>query len=220
MSDKSQKMFPRLTVDPVLFVYDDKKIKVLLTKRHNQPQKDAWALPGGNSYANEKIKDNVVNWLHKKTDYPKKNIRHIQQLQAFDTDDVDPRGHAVTVSFLLLGNSYHVNKHSKLFDINDLPQLAFDHISIVKEGIRQLKLELSTTTMAQSLLPKKTTLNDIFNIYQSVFDKQIDNRNFRKKFLAHGALKDTGELELGVPNRPSKLYSFKAQSITPLNNSF
>ena len=44
---------------------------------------------------------------------------------------------------------------------------------------------------------------------KQILDKQIDRRNFRKKFISMDLIEDTGEFNIGCNGRPAKLYRFK-----------
>ena len=39
-------------------------------------------------------------------------------------------------------------------------------------------------------------------------DAEIDRRNFRRRMLKTGFLKETDEFQEGVPHKPAKLYTF------------
>ncbi|WP_444888696.1 NUDIX domain-containing protein [Microbulbifer sp. JMSA008] len=45
--DKGNFEAPLVTVDAVLFTYQDSQLKVLLVERSNHPEQGKWALPGG-----------------------------------------------------------------------------------------------------------------------------------------------------------------------------
>lgn len=64
------------------------------------------------------------------------------------------------------------------------------------------------TNVAQYILPKKFTLRQLQDVYETILDQQIDVRNFRKKIDKIGLVKETGEKEIGVQYRPAKLYNF------------
>lgn len=211
--------YPRLTVDPVLFVFDDNKLKVMLVTRPNEPEKGKWALPGGQSFEGQLTKDVVQQCLKDKSGVQPSQIDHIEQLHAFDTLGLDDRGHAVTITYLLLAREVpheSILEGAQLFDVHELPELAFDHISIVRKGLERLSERLEKTTIASRLLPKELTLNQLYWLYSAAEDLTLDNRNFRKKFLSFNVLKDTGRMQTGVSHRPSKLYTFSSSRITDL----
>jgi len=128
---------PKLTVDGV--VIKDKKI--LLIKRKKQPFKGKWALPGGFVEYGEKTEDAVVREVLEETGL-KTKISHL--VGVYSDPDRDPRGHIITVVYLL--NICNGNLKSggdvsdaKFFYLNHLPELSFDHKDIIKDvlmGVR------------------------------------------------------------------------------------
>lgn len=126
---------PKLTVDGV--VLRDRKL--LLIKRKNPPFKGRWALPGGFVEYGEKIEDAVVREVDEETGF-KTNIVDIVGI--YSDPDRDPRGHTVTVVYLLEICSGALRfsddaDDAKFFDVNELPELAFDHSDIIKDVLRR-----------------------------------------------------------------------------------
>jgi len=97
---------------------------------------------------------------------------------------------------------------AQFFPINKLPKLAFDHKKIINYAIQRLKWKFEYTNVAQYILPKKFTLSELQNVYEIVMEQTFDVRNFRKKIEKLNIIKETGEKEVGVQNRPAKLYTF------------
>jgi 8-oxo-dGTP diphosphatase len=128
---------PKLTVDGV--VIKDKKI--LLIKRKKQPFKGKWALPGGFVEYGEKIEDAAVREVLEETGL-KTKISHL--VGVYSDPDRDPRGHTITVVYLLEicnGNLKSGDDVSdvKFFDLNHLPELSFDHKDIIKDILRGVR---------------------------------------------------------------------------------
>ncbi len=128
---------PKLTVDGLIL----KDKKILLIKRKNPPFKGKWALPGGFVEYGEKIEDAVVREVEEETGL-KTNILDIVGI--YSDPDRDPRGHTVTVAYLLesYGGVLHCEDDAddaKFFDLNELPELAFDHSDIIKDALRKVR---------------------------------------------------------------------------------
>ena len=210
---------PRVTVDPVVLTYLDGQLSILLVKRMTEPEKGAWAIPGGHVLQNEVMMTAIERSLQQKASVSIRSLDYIDQLFAFDTVGLDPRGHAITIAFLCLSNHATIRRSNldsqpQFFDINNLPDLAFDHISIVRKAKERLA-ELSVkTTIASKLMPDVFGLSQLHQYYQIILGKKLDRRNFRKKFLALGVLVDTGIREEKVPNRPGHLYKFKTKHVS------
>lgn len=128
---------PKLTVDGI--VIKDKKI--LLIKRKKQPFRGKWALPGGFVEYGEKTEDAAVREVLEETGL-KTKINHL--VGVYSDPDRDPRGHTITVVYLLeicnggLKSGDDVSD-VKFFDLNHLPELSFDHKDIIKDVLRRVR---------------------------------------------------------------------------------
>jgi len=58
-------------------------------------------------------------------------------------------------------------------------------------ALKRLQWKLEYTNIAQYLLPKEFPLTELQHVYQIVFAKKFDVRNFRKKIAQLGIIKDT-----------------------------
>ena len=94
------------------------------------------------------------------------------------------------------------------FSIKKIPSLAFDHKKILDYSLKRLKWKFEYTTVAFSLLPRMFTISQIQKIYEIVFNKKFDKRNFAKKILSLDILKEE-EIKKDVSHRPPMLYSLK-----------
>src|SRR5438309_1563191 len=57
-------------------------------------------------------------------------------------------------------------------------------------------------------LPEKFTLRQLQHLYEIVLDRPLDKRNFRKKVLGMGVIKETSEIETDVAHRAARLFRF------------
>jgi len=126
---------PKLTADGVVL----KNNKILLIKRKNEPFKGKWALPGGFVEYGEKVEDTVVREVHEETGL-KTKISNI--LGIYSDPNRDPRGHIVTVVYLLDSKGGNIKggddaSEAKFFDLKNLPEMSFDHDIIIKDVIRR-----------------------------------------------------------------------------------
>jgi 8-oxo-dGTP diphosphatase len=124
---------PSLTTDGVII----KEKKILLVKRANPPFKGKWALPGGFVEYGEKTEDAVIREVFEETGL---KTRVDKLVGVYSDPDRDPRGHTVSVVYLLkiIGGELCANDDAKdamFFNLENLPVLSFDHKDIINELI-------------------------------------------------------------------------------------
>ena len=100
--------------------------------------------------------------------------------------------------------------------VNKLPQLAFDHSTIFERALLKIKRKITYQPIAFELLPEKFTLTQLQTLYEAVLNKKLDKRNFRKKMLNYGILKELGEKQKGVSFRAANLYKFDKRTYAKL----
>lgn len=126
---------PSITADGILI----KNQQILLVKRKNQPFKGKWALPGGFVEYGEKTEDTVIREVLEETGLKTK----INQLAGVYSDpDRDPRGHTITVAYILdiIGGELVAGDDAsdvKFFNVEELPDLSFDHSKIINEVLQR-----------------------------------------------------------------------------------
>ncbi len=217
---------PILTVDCVIFQIIDNELCVLLVKRVAEPHKGEWSIPGGYNAAGSTTREALeARVLNAKVGISIKDLNHVEQLYAFDLVGRDPRGHAVSITYMALGNSITL-KTSKdtqtptFYPVKDLWDLAFDHEDIVAFAHDRLKSLVATTSAIFALLPEHFTLTQLQLAYEAILGKKLDKRNFRKKFLAFDIVVSTGQHFKDGAHRPALLYRFKQRVVQPLDRSF
>src|SRR3989344_7448880 len=184
---------PSVTVDIVIFTIQDDDLKVLLVKRNIEPFKGKWAIPGGFVRIEESLEEAAKRELEEETGV--KNV-YLEQLYTFGEPKRDPRGRVITVAYMALVNSENIKlkattdvSEAQWFSVKKLPSVAFDHKKILDYAFQRLKWKFEYTTVAFSLLSKEFTISKIQRIYEMVFNKQFDKRNFAKKILSLNILK-------------------------------
>lgn len=213
---------PTLTVDAVIFQVNNNTLEVLLLKRPNEPFKGEWALPGGYNAKGETTTDALERIVFQKTGIKiKDDLRYIEQLYTFDTINRDPRGHAVSVAYMGCGRNITYNEDLEVafFDVNKIPKLAYDHANIIKYAKERLIAKMTYTNSAFAFLDRRFTLTQLQTVYEIVFGREFDKRNFRKKFLSLNLIHETNELWRDGAHRPAKLYEFNSNKLENLDRS-
>ena len=212
---------PAVTVDLVIFTVSEEKLKVLLVKRAHEPYKGIWSIPGGFLKAQESLEDAAIRVMKEKTGV--KEV-YLEQLYTFGRPDRDPRARIITVTYFALIPWQNLvqpasGKVADLdwFPVDQLPELAFDHQEILTYAISRLRAKASYSNIVYGLLPLRFRLSDLQKIYEIIINKTFDKRNFRKRMLATGLLKETGMKEITGAHRPAMLFSFKKREFVVLD---
>lgn len=206
--------YPRaaLTVDIVVFALDEDDLQVMLIQRDLPPFEGGWALPGGFVHVDETLDEAARRELNEETGLA--DI-YLEQLYTFGQVDRDPRERIVTVAYYALVNLEGHNvrastdaRNAAWFPVSDLPPLAFDHPKILAMAHERLRGKVRYQPIGFELLPERFTLRQLQHLYEVILDRELDKRNFRKKVLAMGIVKETGEIEKDVAHRAAQLYRF------------
>lgn len=199
-----------LSVDCVIFGFDDEKLKVLLIRSDLRKFQGQWSLLGDLLYKNENLDEAAVRILKQRTGL---SDVFLEQVHTFSAINRHPAGRVVTVAYYSLINI----KHHKLniydnelhwHDVAQINELAFDHKQILDTCQQRLQQRVMEDPIAFKLLPQKFSLRELQQVYEAILGQGLDRRNFRKKVFAMGILKDVGMLEPNVTHRPGKLYEF------------
>lgn len=203
---------PALTVDVVVFALDADDLQVMLIQRGLPPFAGRWALPGGFVRVEETLDAAAQRELQEESGL--KGI-FLEQLYTFGDVRRDPRERVVTVAYYALVNlaGHDVRastdaRQAAWFPVGDVPDLAFDHRRIVDAALERLRGKLRYQPIGFELLPEQFTLRQLQHLYEIVLGRPLDKRNFRKKVLSMGILKDTREIETDVAHRAARLYRF------------
>ena len=215
---------PTLTVDAVIFQLIDDVLNVALIQRANDPFKGDWALPGGYNPEGETTIESLERVVLQKAGI---NIQHdlsyIEQLYTFDTVARDPRGHAVSVTYMGCGREISPNQAESVisfFPVDALPPTAYDHKNIIQYAHERLISKLTYTNAVYAFLPTYFTLAEVQSAYEAVFGHELDKRNFRKKFLSLGLTEETDQMRREGAHRPARLHRFKSETLETLSRSF
>ena len=206
---------PAVTVDGVVFGFDESDLKLLLIRRKIQPCQGEWALPGGFVRIDESLEAAARRELSDETGIGE---LYLEQLFTFGEPRRDPRERVISVAYYALVQlaEHKVSAASDAaevawFPVAELPELAFDHEVIVETGLRRLKAKVRYEPIGFELLPEKFTLGELQRLYETVLEQSLDKRNFRKKILGMELLEPLDEYQQDVAHRAAQYYRFNRQ---------
>jgi 8-oxo-dGTP diphosphatase len=205
----------KIAIDCVILAYEssDQKLMVLTIKRGKEPFSGSWVLPGGFVKTTEPFQQTALKVLEKETGL---NNAFLQQLQAYSLTDPREENRIASVAYyslVNLENAAPLNKaqEARWVDLENIPELAFDHRQKVEDTISRIKKDIQHAPLVYHLLPEKFSLNNVQSFYECLFQKKLDNRNFRKQLKKLPYLEPLSEYEQEVSHRPAQLYRFNQQ---------
>jgi len=222
-----------LSVDCVVFGYNDSGLKVLLINQKGLSTPETTPrsqLPGDLILMNEGLDQAAQRVLFELTQL---EGVYLKQFKAFgDPNRVKelkdrawlqsvrnlPDQRVVTVGYYGLVSLQDYEPRPSSFaggvqwsELNEVGPLAFDHNSILDEAFETLQEQLESQHISFELLPKKFTLTQLQALYEIVLDKKLDKRNFRKNVKKMSHVVPLDEKQTGVMHKPAQLFSYEPQ---------
>ncbi len=200
-----------LSVDVIIFGFDEGKLKVLIGRRKMDPGRGEWSLYGGFVDVNEGIDQCAERTLQELTGL--KNL-YMRQVGAFGAVDRDPGERVVSIAYYALINVRDYSEQLQRehgvewVDINNLPTLYSDHNEMVRQALRRMRLKMRTEPIGFRLLPQLFTLTQLQRLYEAVGGQEIDKRNFRKRIKEMDFIEKTELIDKTTSKRGAVLYRF------------
>ena len=204
-----------LSVDCIIFGFDEGKLKILIGKRKMDPGRGEWSLYGGFVASDESVDDAASRTLYELT-----GLRNLfmRQVGAFGNVDRDPGERVVSIAYYALINVKDYDddlriKHGvEWMDINDIPQLYSDHNEMVRKARKMMKQKLSQEPVGFRLLPSLFTLTQLQRLYEAVNGEELDKRNFRKRIKDMDFIEKTDLIDKTGSKRGAYLYRFNKRA--------
>jgi 8-oxo-dGTP diphosphatase len=202
-----------VAVDCIIFGYDilEKEIKLLLIKRSFEPAKGKWSLAGGFVNEDESLDEAASRILFSLTGL--KNV-FMEQSYSFGAVKRDPGARVISTSYYALikiqdiDNKLREKNGAQWCSISKLPELIFDHHAMVAKALEELKLQIKVKPVGFELLPEKFTMGQLQELYEAIYQRIMDKRNFSKKILSMNLLQKLDEKEKGTSKRGAFYYRF------------
>jgi len=230
LEEGRDKYLPNLSIDCVVFAYQEDKLKVLLSQIGPNGRS---LLAGGFIGKNEDIDSAAHRILEERTGL--KDI-FLKQFQAFGLAersfgaeikedlqkfDIPPEQASwIMERFITIGYYALVRAEETKpvpgpltqtliwADIDALPVMALDHAKIVQSARALLANEIRYQPVAQRLLPQDFTIPELQGLYETILGRAIDRGNFRKKVLKANILERLDKQKPGGAHRAPQLYRF------------
>jgi ADP-ribose pyrophosphatase YjhB (NUDIX family) len=191
-------------------------LQALLWNRARPPFEGSWALPGGVLEAGETLEESIQRHLATKVDV--RDLSHLEQLETLSEPRRHPEKRLVATAYLGLvpaGVDPKVPVDTGWHPVEDLPELAFDHLTIVLAGRERLRAKLSYTNVGFALAPAEFTISELRDVYAAALGHDVSPTNLQRVLLRRGVLASTGRLRASGPTggRPGTLFRFRTRSL-------
>lgn len=221
---------PNLSVDCVVFGFDGTSLRVLLIEKElingQGEMSHKYKLPGDLIIKMEDLHGAAERVL---TELTGLSSIFLQQFAVFgepkrisDPEDISwlEETSGISISRVVTTAYYSliridkskvknaIKNNASWHELSQLPELAFDHASIIEEGVKSLQMAVRHEPICFELLPQKFTLRQTQTLYEAIFAAKLDNRNFRKKLLKAPYIEALDEKEDGVAHKPARFYKF------------
>lgn len=196
----------------VIFTVEQDGLSVLLIERAAPPCRGQWALPGGLLRPGESLQGAAGRKLADETGV---SDVFLEQLYTFDRLG---EGQADTVvTYFALVDIARTRLRAELewqpawHRVRELERLAFENERILAYAQERLRNKLEYTNVAYSLLPRRFTLTRMQRVYEAILGETLDKRNFRRRVVGLGIVRETGQTEKTGAHRPAMLYEFTSR---------
>lgn len=208
-----------LSVACVIVGFDSRSPKILLTRTRASRK---WMLPSSLVMRSENTDDaarRVISAYTTQTNVTayqfrlfgdndrltKNELATIMDLHGLsDTDSSEDVKRIVTMGYYSLVDmrkidlSSNPNVESKWFLLTKMPELFGDDRNIVKSSIDEIRRHGHAIPIEKDVLPDYFTIEDLRSVYEQVFQKDLDARNFERKVLSKGYIsKMSGYTDIG-----------------------
>lgn len=206
-----------VSVDCIIFGLKAGRLSVLLTRRAFEPERGKWSLMGGFVEDGESVDESARRVVSQLTGLD--NV-YMHQVGAFGRVDRDPGERVISVAYFVLLNTGQVDDaklraHGAYWrDIDDLPELGFDHPEMIHEGRGYLRQLIQVSPLAYRLLPELFTLTQVQTLYELILGTPVDKRNFRKHILESGYVEPTEIIDKSTSRRGARMYRFAGDKNT------
>lgn len=210
------------SVDCVVFGFYRDELHVLLHRFPYEPYVGHWALLGGFMRPEEGLDETALQTVRRLTGLA--NV-YLDQVHTFGAVERVPSERVITTCYYALiaveptlaqlSTEFQATWHP-ISRVSSL-DLVYDHPQMLGKALRQLRRRVRYRPIGFELLPEKFTMTELRQLYESILDRPLDKRNFRKKMLGMGILQETEETEQAVAHRAAQFYRFDRKAYDRLS---
>lgn len=194
-----------------VFQVRDGELCVLLWQRAMEPQLGTWSLPGGHLADDEDLPTSARRQLAEKVDV--REVTHLEQLSVFSDPHRIPGPRTIASTFLGLVPSPsdpRLPPDTAWHPVAALPEMSFDHATVVAHARTRLAAKLSYTNIAFALAPHEFSMSTLRELYCAALGHHVDATNLQRVLGRRKVITPTGTTAPSGRSggRPAALYRF------------
>ena len=200
-----------VATDCIIFGFDTGKLKLLIFKRRVKPFIGEWSLIGSFVNLDENVDEAANRVLAEITGL--KNV-FMEELKTYGLANRDPGYRCVSIGqYALIRIEDYDKKSIKIhgaqwYELDKIPNLVLDHNQMVQDALVRLRRKARYQPIGFELLPEKFTIPQLQQLYEAIYQNELDSRNFRKKVLSYNVLIKLEEKDKSSSKRGAFLYKF------------
>lgn len=208
-----------VSVDCIILGFKESKLNVLVFKRKFDPLKGQRSLMGGFVRPDESISDTAARVL---LEYTGITDVFMEQVATYGEVGRDTGERVISIVYYALINmdAYDERlkqKHdSSWVDVNNVGELVFDHNKMLSDAIKQLQRRTAIRPIGFNLLPENFTIPQLQSLYEAIYQRSLDKRNFRKKLFDMDVLEKLNEKDKSSSRRGAFYYRFNEEKYNQL----
>ena len=215
VADKTAGHFEHETLAVVLQVRG-RRLHCLLWQRAQEPYAHHWALPGGALSEVERLGSSLSRHLASKVDLT--DVGFLEQLETRSDVDRDPRERVIATAYIALvatDLNPTIPSDTAWYPLDDLPDIAFDHASIIQSGRERLRAKLTYTNVAYALVPLTFTIADLRTVYEACLGHDVSATNLQRVLLRRSIIESTDSVapSSSFGGRPATIYRFRDRTL-------
>ena len=230
----------QLSIDCVIFGYEDRKLKVLVPKLDFNG--DFWALPSGFIFLNEGIDQAARRIIEHRTgihemyleqyrvfgDAHRSNKAFFERLIELNQEKLQEKlfkkseydwitNRFVSIGYYALVDirkvtplKSEIDQSIEWFPVHEVPNMVMDLNQMVNRALESLRINFDENLIGCHLLPQTFTMKELQELYEAVFERPFARNNFQKKILDLNRLDRLEKKFTGAANKAPYLYRLKS----------
>ena len=220
-----------VSVDCVIFGFDNSQLNVLLVQKNTVDGAQDLKLPGSLIFNNEDVDDAAIRVLQELTGIKRMPLRQFRcfaspgrasnpsDIKWLDKEYKPDIDRLITVSYIALckidRKLNNISKYASIewCPVSKIPQMPFDHNEIVEKSLLEIRQWIEYDPIfVFELLPSKFTIYQLHKLYEAIYSKKIDIRNFHKKVANMTYVMALDEKQKNVSHRAARFYKFEKKA--------